>query len=146
MGLDKSGIKRTGSKTDSFTGAHEAYREVIRDNLGSDLLIERCPYDGDRVNEIIDLMVETVCSSRRSILIAGDEYPAELVKAKFLKLNSGHIEYVLECLKKTKTEIHNIKKYLLATLFNAPSTIDSYYSSRVSHDMAHGVMSFGGAP
>ena len=77
-----------------------------------------------------------VCTSRKSIRVAGDDYPAELVKAKFLKLDSHHIEFVMDCLRDNTTKVRNIKQYLRAMLFNAPSTINSYYASLVAHDMA----------
>ena len=80
-------------------------------------------------------MVDTVCSHREMIRIAGDDYPAEVVKSRFLKLNSSHIEYVLDRMRENTTYVRNIKKYLLAALYNAPATIDSYYTSLVSHDM-----------
>ena len=89
-------------------------------------------------------MLETICTSRKIIRIASDDYPAELVKSKFLKLNHMHIEFVLDCMKNNTTEIRNIKKYLLAVLFNAPSTMDSYYTSLVAHDMASGKLYGGG--
>ena len=73
------------------------------------------------------MLVETVCTARKTIRVAGDDYPAELVKAKLLKLNSGHIEFVMDCMRENTTKIRNIKKYLLAVLFNAPSTMGSYY-------------------
>jgi len=101
-------------------------------------MIERYKYDVARIDEIVDLILETIYTSRQTIRIAGDDYPAELVKAKFLKLDGGHLEFVLDCLKKNTTEIRNIKKYLLAVLFNAPTTIDSYYTALVAHDMANG--------
>ena len=88
--------------------------------------------------EIVDLILETVCTRRKTIRVAGDDYPAELVKSKFMKLDSEHIRFVLDCLNRNTTEIRNIKKYLLAALFNAPSTIGNYYSSLVAHDMATG--------
>lgn len=88
----------------------------------------------DQLNEIVDLMVETLCSTKDTINVSGDDYPAQLVKEKLLRINSLHIGYVFECLKKTTTYVHNIKRYLLATLFNAPSTIDNYYSALVKHD------------
>ena len=94
----------------------------------------------ESVDEIIDLILETVCTARKTIRIAGDDYPAELVKAKFLKLNSGHIEFIFECLKNNTSKIRNIKKYMLAVLFNAPSTTDIYYTARVAHDMARGTL------
>ena len=90
------------------------------------------------LDEIVDLLVETVCSARKTIRIAGDDYPAELVKSKFMKLDSSHIEFVFDCLSKNTSEIRNIKKYLLAMLFNAPSTINGYYAALVAHDMNTG--------
>ena len=83
------------------------------------------PYDHDRIDEIVDLILETVCTRRRTVRIAGDDYPAELVKAKFMKLDSEHIRFVLDCMRENTTKIRNIKQYLRATLFNAPSTYKS---------------------
>ena len=127
--------KGTEAKTNS---AVEIYREIIKDNIEYDFLLREKPLDKDRLNEIVDLMLETVCTARKKIRIAGDDYPAELVKAKFMKLNSSHIEFVLDCLQENTTKIRNIKQYLRAALFNAPSTIDSYYTALVAHDMAEG--------
>ena len=90
--------------------------------------------------EIVDLILETVCSARKTLRIAGDDYPAELVKAKFMKLDSEHIRFVLDCMRENTTKIRNIKQYLRAALFNAPSTIGNYYTSLVSHDMASGAL------
>ena len=90
----------------------------------------------EQLDEIVDILLETVCTSRKSIRVAGDDYPAELVKAKFLKLDSHHIEFVMDCLRDNTTKVRNIKQYLRAMLFNAPSTINSYYASLVAHDMA----------
>ena len=89
----------------------------------------------ERLDEIADIIIETLCSTKDTINIAGDEYPAMFVKDKMLKINSTHIEYVFECLNKNTTYVRNIKRYLLATLFNAPSTIDSYYAALVNHDL-----------
>lgn len=124
--------------------AVDAYREIIRDNIEYDNLLESYQHDHDCINEIVDLVLEIVCSSRKTIRIASDDYPAALVKSKFLKLNNDHIVYVLDCMKKNASDIRNIKKYLLAVLFNAPSTIDNYYSALVSHDMASGKFAKGG--
>ena len=96
--------------------------------------------DYDRLDEIVDLMLETVCTRRKTIRIAGDDYPAELVKAKFMKLDSEHIRFVLDCMRENTTKIRNIKQYLRAVLFNAPSTIGNYYTSLVAHDMASGAL------
>ena len=118
--------------------AYEIYRDIIQENLSYAIMLERHKHKKDLIDEIIDLILETVCTSRKTIRIAGDDYPAEIVKAKFLKLDGGHLEFILECLKKNTTEIRNIKKYMLAVLFNAPSTIDNYYTALVAHDMAEG--------
>ena len=91
--------------------------------------------DRDRPDELVELMVDTVCSNREMIRIAGDDYPAEVVKSRFLKIGSSHIEYVLERMRENTTYVRNIKKYLLAALYNAPVTMDSYYTSLVSHDL-----------
>ena len=111
------------------------YRELILENIEYDILIQNERMDRDRLNELVELMVDTVCSRRETIRIAGDDYPAEVVKSRFLKLNSSHIEYVLDRMRENTTYVRNIKKYLLASLFNAPSTIGSYYSALVNHDM-----------
>jgi hypothetical protein len=118
--------------------AFEIYREIILENIEYPYMLQREPYGKDRLDEIVDLMVETICTARKTIRIAGDDYPAELVKAKFLKLNSSHIEFVIDCMRNNTSEIRNIKKYLLAVLFNAPSTIGNYYTALVAHDMASG--------
>ena len=81
------------------------------------------------------MVLETVMTSGQEIIIASNRYPAELVKSKFMKLNSGHVEYVVDSLKSHTTKVRNIKKYLLAALFNAPSTISGYYQAEVNHDM-----------
>ena len=89
----------------------------------------------ERLDEIADIIIETLCSKKDTINIAGDDYPARLVKDKMLRITSSHIEYVFDCLNKNTTYVRNIKRYLLATLFNAPSTIDNYYSALVNHDL-----------
>jgi len=118
--------------------AYKIYEEIIKDNIEYEHLINAKRLDRDRINEILDLILETVCSKRKRILIAGDEYPAELVKAKFMKLDSSHIEFVLDCMQENTTKVRNIKQYLKAVLFNAPSTIGNYYTSLVNHDMYGG--------
>ena len=123
--------KRTEAKTNS---AIEIYREIIKDNIDYDILIQDPNMDKDRLDEIVENMLETVCTARKTIRIAGDDYPAELVKSKFMKLNSSQVEFVLDCMRENTTKIRNIKQYLKAVLFNAPSTIDSYYTALVNHD------------
>ena len=119
--------------------AVRAYEEVIKDNIEYAYLIQDKNIDRGMLDEIVSLMLETVCTRRKVIRIAGDDYPAELVKSKFMKLSSSHIQFVIDCMHQNTTKIRNIKKYLLAVLFNAPNTIDSYYTALVAHDMASGV-------
>jgi len=132
--------ERKRKETETQT-AFEIYREIIKDNIDYDILMQDMKFDGDRLNEIVDLMLETVCTRRKTIRVAGDDYPAELVKAKFMKLDGEHIRFVLDCMRENTTKIRNIKQYLKAALFNAPSTIGNYYTSLVAHDMASGALS-----
>ena len=113
----------------------ESYREIILENIDYDILTQDEKLDRDRLDELVELMVDTVCSNREMIRIAGDDYPAEVVKSRFLKIDSSHIEYVLERMRENTTYVRNIKKYLLAALYNAPVTMDSYYTSLVNHDL-----------
>ena len=107
-------------------------KELVLKNIEYEYI--KTHHDRGRLEEIVELMVETLCSTKDTINISGDDYPSQLVKEKLLRINSLHIDYVFECLKKTTTYIRNIKRYLLTTLFNAPSTIDNYYSALVNHD------------
>ena len=125
-------------KRKEATDAYSVYEEIIKDNIEYDHFVRYGQVDKDRLDEIVSIILETVCSKRKTIRIAGDDYPAELVKAKFMKLNSSHIEFVFDCMKENTTKIRNIKQYLKAVLFNAPNTIDSYYTALVAHDMATG--------
>ena len=113
----------------------ESYRALILENIEYDVLSQNVQLDKDRLDELVELMVDTVCSNREMIRVAGDDYPAEVVRSRFLKLNASHIEYVLDRMRENTTYVRNIKKYLLAALNNAPVTINSYYSSLVQHDM-----------
>lgn len=94
-----------------------AYEKIIKANIEYDILIINNPFEKDRIDEIVELMTETVCTSREYLTIAGDNFPAELVKSKLLKLNSEHIDYVLNSIKNNTTQVRNIKKYILAALF-----------------------------
>ena len=113
----------------------DAYRDLIKENIEYDILTLKLKQNISMLDEIVDLLTETVCTNKDSLVIAGDVYPAAVVKSKLLKLDAGHIEYVIDCMKSNTTEVRNIKKYLLAALFNAPSTMDSYYTARVNHDL-----------
>lgn len=112
----------------------DACRQELKEQLGLDILCEGRPCDREKMNEILELMVETLCSEQDSFRIAGSVYPAYLVKERFLSLNSLHMEYVLNCLENNTTNIRNIKQYLLTTLFNAPTTMTHYYASQVNYD------------
>ena len=118
--------------------AREIYREIVYGNIEYDILREDNTVNRDQLDEIAELIVDTVCSARKTIRIAGDDYPAEVVKSRFLKLDSSHVQYVIDCMKNNTTYVRNIKKYLLAALYNAPATINSYYSSLVQHDLYGG--------
>ena len=122
------------SENDGMGSEVEAYTELIKENLEWDIFSEYYPYDQDLLDGIFDLILETVLCKSESIVIASNRYPTAVVKSKFLKLNSSHIEYVIDCFKANTTKVHNIKKYLLATLFNAPTTMSGYYQAEVNHD------------
>lgn len=122
------------SKNDGMGSEVEAYTELIKENLEWDLFREYYPYEQELLDGIFDLILETVLCKSESIVIASNRYPTAVVKSKFLKLNSSHIEYVIDCFKANTTKVHNIKKYLLATLFNATTTMSGYYQAEVNHD------------
>ena len=111
------------------------YGQIIKENIAYDDLLMVYPQEEATIEGIYDLILETVISQSDEIIVASSKYPADLVKSKFLKLNYSHVEYVLECLQKNTTAVKNMKKYLLAALFNAPSTMDSYYRAQVNQDM-----------
>ena len=113
----------------------KSYRALILEKIEYAVLSQNVQLDKDRLDELVELMVDTVCSNREMIRVAGDDYPAEVVRSRFLKLNASHIEYVLDRMRENTTYVRNIKKYLLAALYNAPVTMDSYYTSLVSHDL-----------
>ena len=125
----------TQKRTETM-GSFESYRELILENIDYDVLKNGPHVDREQLNEIVDLLQETVCSIRSRIRVAGNDYPAEVVRAKLLKLNGEHIRFVMDCLKQNTTRIRNIRQYLLTVLFNAPSTMSGYYTALVAHDMA----------
>ena len=113
----------------------QAYGSLIKENIDYDNLLITHPFEQELIKGIYELILETVLCQNEEILIASNWYPVQLVKSKFLKLKYSHIEYVIECLKKNTSKVKNIKKYMLAALFNAPATIDGYYQAEVNHDM-----------
>ena len=110
------------------------YREIIRDNLEIDILSQDRRFDIDRVNEMVEIMLDAICSTRSTICINGEDMPQQVVKSRFLKLNSSHIEYVLHAMDECPSDIRNIRAYMLTTLYNASLTMDNYYSALVNHD------------
>ena len=115
---------------------YQQYYHYFYEQLGMEYLQKDYPYDVDRLENILELVVETVCSKRQIIRIGGDDRPVEVVKSRFMKLDSEHIRYVLDCFKENTTKIRNIRQYMLASLYNAPTTIGSYFDALVRHDMA----------
>ena len=116
----------------------ENYRALSLENIEYDCLKQRYPLYLDDLNEIIELLVETVCAKRKTTRISGADFPHEIVRSRFLKLDSSHIEFVMDCLQKNTTQVRNMKQYLLAVLFNAPTTMSNHYTSLVNHDMHTG--------
>lgn len=130
-------IRRDGSDA---MDEYAIYERMIKENIDYDYLIQDFPYDRESIDEIVTLMADTVTSHHGTIRISGDDKPIEVVKNRFLKLQKTHIEYVLQGLKDNPVQIRNIRAYLLASLFNAPTTISNYYSAMVNHDMSIGLV------
>ncbi len=112
------------------------YRSLIHDNISYDILKEQySKSEIDLIDEMVEIMLESICTRKKAVRIAGEEKPREIVKSRFLKINSEHIEYILTSLRNNSTDIKNIKSYLLTTIYNAPSTIENYYTAKVNHDL-----------
>ena len=116
----------------------ENYRELILENIEYDYLCREFATYREDLDEIVELMVETVCARRKTTRIAGSDFPHEVVRSRFLKLDSEHIRFVMDSLQKNTTEVRNMKQYLLTVLFNAPTTISNHYTAQVNHDMYAG--------
>lgn len=128
----KNAVDGMGREEESL---FEKYTKMVKDNIDYDVLISRHYFEKSMIDGIVNLIVETIISENDYIIISSTKFPKEAVKSRFSKLDISHIEYVLECMNHNTTNIKNIKKYLLAALYNAPTTIDSYYKARVQHDM-----------
>ena len=136
---DFSDNNRILSEADGATkriAERESYRELILRNIDYECMVEDC--GREKLDEIVELMVDTVCTTQDYIVIGGDRKPAEVVKSRFLKLDSEHIRFVLDSMKENTSRVRNIRKYLLAALYNASMTIDNYYSALVNHDLYGG--------
>ena len=127
--------------TDKDMDERESYRKVLYENLELEILYERYPHDRETLDAILELILDVICSKRKTIRIAGDDKPIQVVKSQFLKLDSMHVEYVLDCMNKNSSDVRNIKQYMLATIYNAPFTMKNYYQQMVNHDMAEGLIS-----
>lgn len=128
----KNAVDGMGREEESL---FEEYTKMVKDNIDYDVLISRHYLEKSMIDGMVNLIVETIISENDYIIISSTKFPKEAVKSRFSKLDISHIEYVLECMNHNTTNIKNIKKYLLAALYNAPTTIDSYYKARVQHDM-----------
>lgn len=128
----KNAVDGMGREEESL---FEKYTKMVKDNIDYDVLISRHYLEKSMIDGMVNLIVETIISENDYIIISSTKFPKEAVKSRFSKLDISHIEYVLECMNHNTTSIKNIKKYLLAAIYNAPTTIDSYYKARVQHDM-----------
>lgn len=132
----KAGERKYNSETQNqmdWMDEANAYRDLIMTNIEYDILCER--YGEERMDEVVELMLEAVISKRPYIRIAGDEFPREIVRSRLLKVGPMHVEYVFDCIDRNTTKVGNIKAYLLTALFNSPATMDSYYRAEVNHDL-----------
>jgi hypothetical protein len=146
--LNTNSIKEKNNKNTDLSSNHHSiaetsndkidrydyYKEIINKNIDYEYLIKR--QDSKMVDEIVDIMFDYIAIHRINTRIAGADYPHQVVKDRLLKLTSAHVDYVIDCINENTTKIHNIKAYILIALYNAPATIDSYYTTLVNHDMA----------
>ena len=114
----------------------EQLEEYFSQSLEIDLLLRLCPDDEDIIYQIVDLLVDTCATKRKMLRVAGDDRPAEIVRSRFMKLNADHIKFVLKCLAENSSPIRNMKQYLLASLYNAPTTMQLSYQNQTNHDLA----------
>lgn len=128
-----------GRKRNRSSGMSKAdmdtYRELIRENIRYDDFAREHPWDVGQLDEMVELMVEAVCSKRKTIRVAGNDFPQEVVKSRLLKLDAEHIRFVFDCLQKNTTQVRNMKQYLLTVLYNAPVTMESHYAAQVNYDL-----------
>ena len=114
----------------------ELFEEYFSCSLEIDLLLRLYPDDEDTLYQIVNLLVDTCATKRKTLRIAGDDKPAEVVRSRFMKLNADHIRFVLKCLAENSSPIRNMKQYLLASLYNAPTTMQLSYQNQTNHDLA----------
>ena len=126
--------KKTDGLIDGLT-LYREYEEIIKENLEYDIQIKNYPYDKKMIDEIVAVMTDVMVSKSGTVRISGDDKPIEVVKSRFMKLDSSHLDYIMDQLHNNTNKVHNIRAYLLATIYNAPVTINNYYSALVNHDM-----------
>ena len=129
---DYLSINQRKTNTDRVD-AIEIYRQIVKENIDYEILKADMKYQYELLDELVEIIVDVVAVQRKSIRIGGADYSYELVKGKFLKLDAGHIRYVLDSMEKTITHIANIKAYLLTALYNALNAISNYYSAEVNY-------------
>ena len=138
--INKTNPILSAEAVDKDEDERASYYEYFKEQLCFEALIIEQPYDKDMLEEILELIVDTVCSKRKQIRIAGDDKPVNVVKSSFMKLDKSHIDYVLSCMKESSPDIRNIKQYILAALYNAPMTIGNYYQAMYNNDHANGLI------
>ena len=136
--------KTEGSEPDPFSSDAESEPDertrleaYFMQSLEVDLLLRVCPDEEDTIDQIVNLLVDTCSSKRRMLRVAGDDKPAEVVRSRFMKLNADHIRFVLKCLAESTAPVRNMKQYLLAALYNAPTTMQLYYQNQTNHDLSN---------
>lgn len=112
-----------------------SYETLIRENLELDILSQDSRFDTARANEVVEIMLDAICSTSPTLRVNNSDVPKEVVKSRLLKLNSSHLEYVFDALNNNPSDVRNIRAYMLTALYNAPTTIDTYYSAKVNHDL-----------
>ena len=131
--------ERNRSRRGSMSkGEMDTYRGLIRENIGYDDFVREHPYDAAQLDEMVELMVEAVCSKKKNVRVAGNDFPQAVVKSRLLKLDQEHIRFVFDCLRENTTHVRNMKQYLLTVLYNAPATIENHYAAQVNHDLYGG--------
>ena len=138
--LPFTSFRENQSREANRSEARREYRDIISENIGYEILRDDYRFERDTLDEILELMVDVVCTTKETVRISGDDKPAEVVKSQFLKLDSEHIRFVMDSLRENTTKVRNIRQYLLATLYNAPLTISNHFRSLVNHDMANGLI------
>ncbi len=131
--ISKVSINQSADGIDGIDNKRENYLEIIRENIDYECFAEK-----EKVDELVELMLDVICSKRKTLRVNGEDLPTEIVKSRFLKLDYSHIDYVLTVIQKNTSEVRNIRAYLVTALYNAPATIGNYYSEWVNHDMYGG--------